>query len=402
MTWQEISLGECFTIKHGFAFRGQHFGNDGEHIVLTPGNFHDRGGFRSRPGKDRFYTIDPPDDFVLRPGDLVIAMTEQGEGLLGSSALIPNEGSYLHNQRIGLVENLDEHRINKLFLYRLFNTHMIRGHIRATASGTKVRHTSPKRIYRICVSIPSVPVQKQISDILSAYDDLIENNRRRIALLEEAARLIYREWFVHFRFPGHEHVSVVDGIPEGWDRRTLGGIVDVVKKSVKPSDFEDHDIHIGLEHIPRRSFTLADWEPAEGLASGKWRFEEGDILFCKIRPYFHKVGFTMRRGLVSSDALVWRVHSEADWPIVLCATSSDHFVAVASKTVREGSKMPRADWNVLREYVIPKPPRTLLKMFNDTVQAIAQQCKTLALHNRSLAEARDLLLPRLMNGKITV
>ena len=153
--------------------------------------------------------------------------------------------------------------------------------------------------------------------ILSAYDDLIENNRRRIALLEEAARMLYREWFVHFRFPGHEHVKIIDGLPQGWERRTLGDAVEVVKDSVKPPDFEEHDIHIGLEHIPRRSFTLADWEPAEGLASGKWRFEGGDILFGKIRPYFHKVGFTMRRGLVSSDALVWRVHDEADWPAVL-------------------------------------------------------------------------------------
>ena len=245
-------------------------------------------------------------------------------------------------------------------------------------------------------------LRDSIGQTLSAYDDLIENNRRRIALLEEAARLLYREWFVHFRFPGHEHVKIIDGLPEGWEPRTLGDLVKVVKESVRPSDFEEHDIHIGLEHIPRRSFTLADWEPAEGLASGKWRFEEGDILFCKIRPYFHKVGFTMRRGLVSSDALVWRVHDEADWPVVLCATSSDHFVAVASKTVREGSKMPRADWKVLQEYVIPKLPEGLLDIFNDTVQAIAAQCKTLALQNKALSQARDLLLPRLMNGEIAV
>ena len=257
-------------------------------------------------------------------------------------------------------------------------------------------------LHALRVRAPDPNEQTAIVSILSAYDDLIENNQRRIALLEEAARLLYREWVVHFRFPGHEHVNVVDGLPKDWERRTLGDVVEVVKKSVKPSDFEEHDIHIGLEHIPRRSFTLANWEPAEGLVSGKWRFEEGDILFCKIRPYFHKVGFTMRRGLVSSDALVWRVHDEADWPIVLCATSSDHFVAVASKTVREGSKMPRADWNVLREYVIPKPPGTLIKIFNDTIHAIAEQCKTLALHNRSLVEARDLLLPRLMNGEIAV
>ena len=164
----------------------------------------------------------------------------------------------------------------------------------------------------------------------------------------------------------------------------------------------DDDIHIGLEHIPRRSFTLADWESAEDLASSKTRFEEGDILFCKIRPYFHKVGFTLRAGLASSDALAWRVKDTVDWPLVVCATSSDHFVAVASKTVREGSKMPRADWKVLQKYSIPKPPSVLLGIFNDTVGPITTQCKTLALQNRALVQARDLLLPRLMNGEIAV
>ena len=268
--------------------------------------------------------------------------------------------------------------------------------------GAAQDNLSQAKLLSIKFPVPEPIVQTEIADILSAYDDLIENNRCRIALLEEAARLLYREWFVHFRFPGHEHVKIIDGLPEGWERRTLGDVVEVVRESVRPSDFDEHDIHIGLEHIPRRSFTLADWEPAEGLASGKWRFEEGDILFCKIRPYFHKVGFTMRRGLVSSDALVWRVYDEADWPVVLCATSSDHFVAVASKTVREGSKMPRADWKVLREYVIPEPSSGLLDVFNDTVRTIAVQCKTLALQNQAFAQARDLLLPRLMNGEIAV
>jgi type I restriction enzyme S subunit len=214
--------------------------------------------------------------------------------------------------------------------------------------------------------------------------------------------MLYREWFVHFRFPGHEHVKIADGLPDGWERQTLGDGVDVVKDTVKPEDFAEDDIHIGLEHIPRRSFTLADWEPAEDLASGKTRFSEGDILFCKIRPYFHKVGFTLRSGLASSDAIVWRVRSSEDWPLVVCATSSDHFVAVASKTVREGSKMPRADSKVLEKYSIPKPPEGLLGVFNDTVRPITDQCKTLALQNRALAQARALLLPRLMNGEIAV
>jgi type I restriction enzyme S subunit len=157
-----------------------------------------------------------------------------------------------------------------------------------------------------------------------------------------------------------------------------------------------------LEHIPRRSFTLADWEPTEGLASQKNRFIEGDILFAKIRFYFHKVGFALCNGLASSDAMVWRVHEAKDWPLVVCATSSDHFVAVASKRVREGSKMPRADWNVLKNYTVPGPPDVLLGVFKDTVLPVIQQCRTLALQNRVLAQVRDLLLPRLMNGDIAV
>ena len=242
MIWQEIALGECFTIKHGLAFKSQYFGDNGEHIVLTPGNFYELGGFRSRPGKDRFYTIEPPDDFVLCPGDLVIAMTEQGEGLLGSSAMIPEGDSYLHNQRIGLVKNLDERKLNKDFLYRLFNSPQVRGQIRAGASGTKVRHTAPKRIYKIIVKIPPVAIQRKISDILSAYDDLIENNRRQIALLEKAAHLLYREWFVHYRFPGHVHVNIIDGIPEGWKRCPISCLADVFRgKSYRSSELGDSD-----------------------------------------------------------------------------------------------------------------------------------------------------------------
>jgi type I restriction enzyme, S subunit len=146
VSWHEIAFGDAFTIKYGFAFKGQYFGDNGQHVVLTPGNFYEVGGFRARPGKDRYYTVDPPEDFILQPGDLVIAMTEQGEGLLGSSAIIPADGSYLHNQRIGLIENLDEGKLDKGYLYRLFNTAQVRAQIRATASGTKVRHTAPKRI----------------------------------------------------------------------------------------------------------------------------------------------------------------------------------------------------------------------------------------------------------------
>ena len=226
MSWREITLGEAIHVKHGFAFKGEFFSDSGESVVLTPGNFHEAGGFRLRPGKDRFYAGDIPEDYVLDENDVIVAMTEQGEGLLGSSALIPEGGKYLHNQRLGLIQNVDGSLLDKGFLYHLFNKRSVRGQIKGSATGTKVRHTAPERIYRVKVSVPSdVSKQKYIARTLFNYDDLIENNRRRIALLEASARLLYKERFVHLRFPGHEQITVVDGVPEGWERNALGDCV---------------------------------------------------------------------------------------------------------------------------------------------------------------------------------
>jgi len=149
MSWHQITLGDAIHVKHGFAFKGQYFSDSGEYVVLTPGNFNEEGGFRLRPSKDRFYTGDIPEDYVLDEGDLIVAMTEQGPGLLGSSALIPDGGKYLHNQRLGLIQDLDNTVLDKKFLYYLFNTGAVRGQISGSASGTKVRHTAPERIYRV-------------------------------------------------------------------------------------------------------------------------------------------------------------------------------------------------------------------------------------------------------------
>ena len=302
-----------------------------------------------------------------------------------------------HNACLYVTDFLGNH---PRFVYYFLQTKL--SDLTALNSGAAQPSLNRNFVHAIPVRIPGWEEQSAIAGVLSAYDDLIETNRQRIALLEEWVRKLHREWLVRLNFPGHQHAKTMDGIPNGWEEHVLGDLVENVKQSVKPSDFESEDIHVGLEHIPRRAITIGNWGHAEGLASAKWRFEEGDILFGKIRPYFHKVGFAIRRGLASSDAFVWRVHDELDWPLVLCATSSDHFVSVASKTVREGSKMPRADWSVLRDYVIHKPPISLMRTFNTMVQAVTQQCKVLALQNRSLAEARDLLLPRLMNGEISM
>ena len=298
--WRECKLGELLEIKHGYAFLGEYFADAGSHVVLTPGNFYDAGGFKSKD-REKYYTGPIPSDYVLDKDDLIVAMTEQAEGLLGSSAIIPRGGLYLHNQRLGLVQVRNKSEADKHYLYYLFNSKPVRQQIRGSASGTKIRHTAPSRIGEVKVSVPPLPVQRRIAGILSAYDELMENCQRRIRILEEMARALYREWFVHFRFPGHEKVprvaSPLGPIPKGWEVKKLGELAEDMRRNVPKGKLDEPRPFVGLEHIPRRSLALDAWEMTTDLGSNKLEFKKGEVLFGKIRPYFHKVSIAPFDGL---------------------------------------------------------------------------------------------------------
>src|SRR5262249_54134951 len=141
--------------------------------------------------------------------------------------------------------------------------------------------------------LPPRPAQRKIAAILSAYDELIENNRRRIKLLEEMAQRIYREWFVDFRYPGNENVPLLDTalgrLPAGWEWKRLRNLAVELRIAVQPSSVDPGIPYVGLEHMPERSISLTSWSSASEAGSQKFKFQRGDILFGKIRPYFHKV-----------------------------------------------------------------------------------------------------------------
>jgi type I restriction enzyme S subunit len=399
VSWEEVALGECFSIKHGFAFKGEHFVDAGECIVLTPGNFHESGGFRSRPGKDRYYGIEPPEDFVLKAGDLVIAMTEQGEGLLGSSALIPSDGSYLHNQRIGLIENLDSRKLDKGFLLHLFNTPFVRAQIRASASGGKVRHTAPKRIYAIKVRVPDVATQRKIAEVISAYDDLIGNNRRRITLLEEAAQMLYREWFVRFRFPGHEHVQIIDSIPEGWERYALSGLADFVNGyPFKPSELGGEGLPI--VKIPELKSGVTDKTPRNSgeMIPEKYHLKDGDLIFS----WSGTLAVNAWAGgpaLLNQHLFLVLPTGRVSSAFMLLALR-EALVAFDNHTV--GATMKHIRRSALDRVLVALPDRTRMSVAEESLAPIYRQLVVLHQQNQRLCEARDVFLPRLMNGDIAV
>lgn len=249
--------------------------------------------------------------------------------------------------------------------------------------------------------LPSLPAQKRIAGVLSAYDKLIENNRRQIKLLEEAAQRLYKEWFVDLRFPGHETTPIHNGIPEGWKRTTVGKICELIRDSSRPDDRNESTMYIGLEHMPKNSICLNMYGDVSSVTGSKLNFRKNDILFGKIRPYFHKVGFAQCNGVTSTDTLVMRAKPNC-FGLLLEIVSSDAYVAYATATSKTGTKMPRADWNAMSAYELLEPSARVLAQFDGFVKQITDEIMNLSDQIVAAREARDRLLPKLMSGEIEV
>ncbi len=174
--WVEKPLSELCDIKHGFAFKSEFFTSEGDYVLLTPGNFYESGGYRDRGEKQKYYIGEIPPDYVLSEGDLLVAMTEQAAGLLGSPILVPESDKFLHNQRLGLVTKKPHVPWTNEFFFHVFNTTTVRKEIHDSASGVKVRHTSPTKIGNVVVSFPTLISEQQT--IVATLDELrIETQR---------------------------------------------------------------------------------------------------------------------------------------------------------------------------------------------------------------------------------
>jgi type I restriction enzyme, S subunit len=272
-------------------------------------------------------------------------------------------------------------------------------------TGSAQAQITIERLRTYEIELPPLHIQRRIASILRDYDELVEINRRRIALMEEMARRLFEEWFVQFRFPGYEDRATTDTpsgpLPEGWRRNELSAICSEIRDTVSPANVDANTPYVGLEYIPRRSTTLDAWGRVEEVTSTKLRFRAGDVLFGKIRPYFHKVVFAPFEGVSSSDAIVIRSRSPEFVGLVLSITSSDSFVAYSVAT-SNGTKMPRVNWSVLARTPISIPPDRLLATFNNAIVSWAELAASLSNANVRLAASRDLLLPRLISDELSV
>lgn len=242
--------------------------------------------------------------------------------------------------------------------------------------------------------------QVRIAHVLDSFDSAIENNQRRIELLEESARLLYRELFVSLRLHGQELALDAEELPEGWRRLQLADICCQVKEQADPTKVDSDTPYLSMEHMESKSISLGEWETAGKVNSSKLRFQRRDVLFGRIRPYFHKVGIAQVDGITSTDMIVARPNSEELLPLVALTMSSDEFVAHAVAT-SNGTKMPRADWKVLKEWSVLLPGSSELTEFSEKVLPVLDLLESLSSQNRLLRSAREALLPKLMSGELS-
>jgi restriction endonuclease S subunit len=256
------------------------------------------------------------------------------------------------------------------------------------------------------INLPIPSVQRRIAETLRAYDELMENNHRRMELLEESARLLYREWFVRLHFPGHEHTRLTHGIPEGWERKPLSALCESIDYGYTASA-EQEEVGPKFLRITDIVPEFIDWPavphcPIEDERLEKFSLREGDIVIARTGA---TVGYAKRMHKRHPDAVFasylvrLRLKSEADNLMVGVFVESEDFKSYVRSRVG-GAAQPNANARVLAGAEILVPPPRIQRDFREFVEPLIDQREVLQWQNQKLRVARDLLLPRLMSGEI--
>jgi type I restriction enzyme S subunit len=340
------------------------------------------------------------DRYGLKYGDIV--MCEGGE---------PGRCAIWKDDKPGMMIQKALHRIrphiglDNRFLYYFFLQMGHTGRFATLFTGATIKHLPREKLAKVEIDVPPFLIQQQIAETLSAYDDLIENNRRRIKLLEESARLLYKEWFVHLRFPGHEHAKIINGLPQGWDRRTALDVMEVLSggtpKTNKP-EYWDGDIPF---------FTPKDSTEFAYVFDTEKTLTEVGLKNCNSKLYPKDTVFITARGTVGKINLAQAnmAMNQSCYALVGKPPINQHFLyfALVEGVEQFRSRAVGAVFDaIIRDtfkyipFVVPG--EILIVMFTEHVSPILNQILTLSTQTRKLMLARDLLLPRLMNGELEV
>ena len=405
MSWSWTKIGDCAELISGAAFKSNQFTVNSDDVPLVKGE-NVQQGFIDWGIAKRWPKPDMPsyERFLLAPNDIVVAMDRPWVPAgLKWAFIADSDPQALLVQRVARLRVASS--TSAKFLKYVIASKAFCDYVRNIMGGTNVPHISGDQIRAFGFRRPSLPLQEKIGDRLSAYDDLIENNRRRIALLEQSARLLYREWFVHLRFPGHEHVNVVDGVPEGWVLCSAFDAMDVMSGGTPKTDVSDY------WHGEIPFFTPKDAVDAPYVLDTEKHLTDRGLAACNSRLYPKDTIFITARGTVGNLNLAQApmAMNQSCYALKGKDDLSQFFLFNALKEGVQQFKS-RAGGAVFDAIVVNtfklipflRPPQALVREYTELVDPMFCQIDRLLLQSAKLREARDLLLPRLMSGDLAV
>jgi type I restriction enzyme S subunit len=348
---------------------------------------------------DSLFISEQKDD-ELRKGKLTrndVVLTTRGT--LGNVAFYGDTVPYDH-VRINsgmVIMRADPSKLMPEFLYGFLRAPFFDSQVEQLRSGVAQPQLPIRDIKKIRLLLPPKPLQERIVGVFMSYDDLIENNRRRMALLEDAARQLYREWFVSLRFPGHEHTHITNGVPKGWERRTLGDLAEITMGQSPESrhyneDGEGLPFHQGVTDFGDRFVTHRIYSTALNRLA-----EPGDIL-CSVRAPVGRLNVTLDKIVIGRGLAALR--SKTGHQSLLLQQLRAHFFK--EDLIGGGAIFASVTKKEFSAQELLQPPNHLKQSFEEVTRPSDEQLRVLYLQNQQLRAARDLLLPRLMSGEITV
>lgn len=342
---------------------------------------------------NEFITEDEYEAWMTRgyPKENDVVLTT--EAPLGEVALIKDENIALA-QRIITMRG-DPEIVSNVFLKYYFQSVQGQYELNSRASGTTVFGIKASVLRKAPVLLPELEEQHAIASVLSSLDDKIDLLHRQNQTLEQMAETLFRQWF-----PANAG-QVMEEAEEEWEEGVLGDWATNPRESVKPEKISPDTPYVAMEHISKRNISLISTGDSSKVKSNKYRFNEGDILFGKFRPYFHKVCFTPFSGVCSTDILVIRPKKQNWLPLCLFAFFQDDVIDYATAG-SGGTRMPRTNWGVLSSFPFLQPPQYLVDRFNELVSSFLHKIKSNRTQIRTLTALRDTLLPKLMSGEVRV
>ncbi|MCI0458564.1 MAG: restriction endonuclease subunit S [Gemmataceae bacterium] len=336
-----------------------------------------------------------------QPGDIVFSY----EATLHRYALIPEGFRGCLGRRIALIRPNPDRVDSRYLLYYCLSRQwrkVVEGFVK---TGATVDRIPLESFPSFPVTLPDVATQRKVAEVLSAYDDLIENNQRRLALLEEAARLLYREWFVRLRFPGYEHTRIVNGTPENWQKKTAFEVMQILSGGTPRTTVREYwDGEIPF-YTPKDAIDCT-----YVLDTTKHLTQQG-LSNCNSKLYPKDTIFITARGTVGNLNLAQRpmAMNQSCYALVGREGVPQLFLFCAMRAAVQqlqqhavGAVFDAIVIDTFKRLPFMIPDRKLIDLFEESAQPLFRQVEVLLLQNQNLQSARDILLPRLMRGEITV